>query len=60
MLSKYNIVTLFPKLIDEWSETGIISKAHESSLFELSTTNLRDYGLGDLLISWLDTQVLKI
>ena len=47
MLSKYNIVTLFPKLIDEWSETGIISKAHESSLFELSTTNLRDYGLGD-------------
>lgn len=46
MLSKYNIVTLFPKLIDEWSETGIISKAHESSLFELSTTNLRDYGLG--------------
>ena len=47
MLSKYNIVTLFPKLIDEWSETGIISKAHESALFELSTTNLRDYGLGD-------------
>ena len=47
MLSKYNIVTLFPKFIDEWSETGIISKAHESSLFELSTTNLRDYGLGD-------------
>jgi tRNA (guanine37-N1)-methyltransferase len=47
MLSKYNIVTLFPKLIDEWSETGIISKAHESDLFELSTTNLRDYGLGD-------------
>ena len=47
MLSKYNIVTLFPKLIDEWSETGIISKAHESALFELSTTNLRVYGLGD-------------
>ena len=33
MLSKYNIVTLFPKLIDEWSETGIISKAHEKNLF---------------------------
>jgi len=47
MLSKYNIVTLFPKLIDEWPETGIISKAHQSDLFELSTTNLRDYGLGD-------------
>ena len=26
MLSKYNIVTLFPKLLEEWSETGIISK----------------------------------
>ena len=47
MLSKYDIVTLFRKLIDEWSETEIISKAHDSDLFELSTTNLRDYGLGD-------------
>ena len=47
MLSKFNIITLFPKLIDQWLETGIISKAYESELFSLSTTDLRDYGIGD-------------
>src|SRR6056300_1470153 len=47
MLSKYNIVTLFPNLIEAWLETGIISKAHENDLFNISTTDLREYGLGD-------------
>ena len=47
MLSKYNIVTLFPKLIEEWLETGIISKANNNNIFELMTTDLRNFGLGD-------------
>ena len=47
MLSKYNIVTLFPNLIEAWLETGIISKAHDNNLFNISTTDLREYGLGD-------------
>ena len=47
MLSKYNIVTLFPNLIEVWLETGIISKAHDNDLFNISTTDLREYGLGD-------------
>ena len=47
MLSKYNIVTLFPNLIEAWLETGIISKAHDNDLFNISTTDLREYGLGD-------------
>ena len=47
MLSKYNIVTLFPKLLEEWSETGIISKANDNRIFEFEITDLRDFGLGD-------------
>ena len=47
MLSKYNIVTLFPNLSEAWLETGIISKAHDNDLFNISTTDLREYGLGD-------------
>jgi len=47
MLSKYNIITLFPKLIDEWLNIGIISKAYENNLFDISTTNLRNHGLGE-------------
>ena len=47
MLSKYNIITLFPKLIDEWLSIGIISKAYENKLFDISTTNLRNHGLGE-------------
>ena len=47
MLSKYNIITLFPKLFDEWLGIGIISKAYENNLFDISTTNLRNHGLGE-------------
>ena len=47
MLSKFNIITLFPKLIEQWLETGIIAKAHENELFDISTTDLREFGIGD-------------
>lgn len=47
MLSKYNVITLFPNLIEEWLATGIISKAYKNNLYEISITNLRDYGLGE-------------
>ena len=47
MLSEFNIITLFPKLIEQWLETGIIAKAHESNLFDISTADLRDFGIGD-------------
>jgi len=36
MLSKYNIVTLFPNLIEAWLETGIISKAHDNVIYSIS------------------------
>lgn len=47
MLSEFNIITLFPKLIEQWLETGIIAKAHENELFDISTTDLREFGIGD-------------
>ena len=47
VLSKFNIITLFPKLIEQWLETGIIAKAHENELFDISTTDLREFGIGD-------------
>ncbi|MGI9571913.1 MAG: tRNA (guanosine(37)-N1)-methyltransferase TrmD [Candidatus Actinomarinaceae bacterium] len=47
MLSKYNVITLFPKLIEEWLATGIISRAYENNLYDISITNLRNFGLGE-------------
>ncbi|MDA2969635.1 MAG: tRNA (guanosine(37)-N1)-methyltransferase TrmD [Actinomycetota bacterium] len=46
-MNKYNVITLFPDLINEWKKTGIIHQAISKKIFEVNTVNLRDYGLGD-------------
>tara|TARA_A100001035_G_scaffold72995_1_gene55953 strand:- start:1049 stop:1687 length:639 start_codon:yes stop_codon:yes gene_type:complete len=47
MLSKYNVITLFPNLFDEWMKTGIISNGLDKNILEFQTTNLRDFGIGN-------------
>ena len=47
MLSKYNVITLFPNLFDEWMKTGIISNGLDKNILEFKTTNLRDFGIGN-------------
>lgn len=47
MLSKYNVITLFPNLFDEWIKTGIISNGLDKNILEFQTTNLRDFGIGN-------------
>ena len=47
MLSKYNVITLFPNLFDEWIKTGIISNGLEKNILKFQTTNLRNFGIGN-------------
>ncbi len=47
MLSKYNVIKLFPNLFDEWMKTGIISNGLDKNILEFQTTNLRDFGIGN-------------
>ena len=34
MLSKYNVITLFPNLFDEWIKTGIISNGLDKNILK--------------------------
>ena len=47
MLSKYNVITLFPKLFSEWKNTGVISNGLNDRIFSLNTINLREFGIGN-------------
>ncbi len=47
MLSNYKVITLFPKIFDEWLRTGVISKGLDDGLFKFNSINLRNYGLGE-------------
>lgn len=40
---KFDVVSLFPELIDIYTKNGIIGRAVENSLFEVEAVNLRDY-----------------
>ncbi len=46
MLSNFNVITLFPEIFQKWINVGVLSHGIEEKLFEFSTTNLRDYGIG--------------
>jgi tRNA (guanine-N1)-methyltransferase len=46
-MNKYQVITLFPDLIDEWKKVGIINQALKNNLIEISTVNLRNFGLGE-------------
>ncbi len=40
---RFDIVSLFPDLIETYTQNGIIGRAVANSMFELNITNLRDY-----------------
>ena len=46
-MNKYQVITLFPDLIDEWKKVGVINQALKNNLIEISTVNLRNFGLGE-------------
>ena len=45
-MNSYNVITLFPNLIEEWKNTGIINQALKNNLVAINSTNLRDFGIG--------------
>ena len=45
-MNLFNIITLFPNLIEEWKNTGIIHQALKNNLIEINSVNLRDFGTG--------------
>lgn len=40
---KFDVITLFPELINVYTQNGIIGRAVENGLFEIGIHNLRDY-----------------
>ena len=46
-MNTYNIITLFPNLIEEWKNIGIVRQAIKNQLVNIQTTNLREFGIGD-------------
>lgn len=40
---RFDVVTLFPELIDTYTKNGIIGRAVENGMFDLGFVNLRDY-----------------
>lgn len=40
---RFDVVTLFPELIDVYTSNGIIGRAVENGMFEIGYVNLRDY-----------------
>ena len=43
----YNVITLFPNLIEEWKNIGIVRQAIKNQLVNIETTNLREFGIGE-------------
>ena len=46
-MNTYNVITLFPKLVEEWKNIGIVRQAIKNELVNIQTTDLREYGIGD-------------
>tara|TARA_B100000579_G_scaffold234828_1_gene192494 strand:- start:190 stop:825 length:636 start_codon:yes stop_codon:yes gene_type:complete len=45
-MNLFNVISLFPNLIEEWKNTGIIHQALKNNIIEINSINLRDYGVG--------------
>ncbi len=45
-MNLFNVITLFPNLIEEWKNIGIIHQALKNNIIEINSINLRDYGIG--------------
>ena len=43
---QFNVITLFPEIIDSYCKAGIIGRALKEELITIKTVNLRDFGLG--------------
>ena len=46
-MNTYNVITLFPNLIEEWKNIGIVRQAIKNQLVNIQTTNVRDFGIGE-------------
>ena len=46
-MNTYNVISLFPNLIEEWKNVGIVRQAIKNQLVNIQTTNLRDFGIGE-------------
>ena len=46
-MNTYNVITLFPNLIEEWKNIGIVRQAIKNQLVNIETTNLREFGIGE-------------
>ena len=46
-MNTYNVISLFPNLIEEWKNIGIVRQAIKNQLVNIQTTNLREFGIGD-------------
>jgi len=44
-MNTYNVITLFPNLIQEWKNIGIVRQAIKNQLVNIQTTNLRELEL---------------
>ena len=45
-MNLFNVITLFPNLIEECKNNGIIHQALKNNIIEINSINLRDYGIG--------------
>ena len=45
-MNLFNVITLFPNLIEEWKNSGIIHQALKNNIIEINSINLSDYGIG--------------
>ena len=45
-MRKFQVITLFPEMFTGVFENSMMWKAQRDEIVELSTINLRDYGLG--------------
>ena len=50
-MKTYNVVTIFPEMIDAVFKQGVISKAVEKGIISINSINLRDYAEGRHLIT---------
>ena len=46
-MNTYNVISLFPNLIEEWKNIGIVRQAIKNQLVNIQTTNLREFGIGE-------------
>ena len=43
---RFDIITLFPEIIENYCKYGIIGRAFENKIAQLSLIQLRDFGIG--------------